>query len=117
MAHYLNDDWDIVSNVLQTRAVFESHTDFHLAELLSNVVKEWQLREKAVVIVTVATLVHESHVTATWQASLIEFITWAFVSLYNASTTMSATVCRDGILYRGSRVLTSWPNPAFMTML
>lgn len=50
-AHYLNDDWDIVSHVLQTRAVFESHTGFHLAELLSDVVKEWQLTEKAVVLV------------------------------------------------------------------
>ena len=51
-AHYFNDDWDIVSHVLQTRAVFESHPGFHLAELLSDVVKEWQLTEKAVVLVT-----------------------------------------------------------------
>ena len=33
-AHYLKDDWEMVSHVLQTRAVFESHTGFHLAELV-----------------------------------------------------------------------------------
>lgn len=50
--HYVNEDWQILSHVLQTRAVYESHTGAHLAELLSHVVEEWQLSEKDVVLVT-----------------------------------------------------------------
>lgn len=41
-----------MSHMLQTRAVYESHTGAHLAELLSHVVEEWQLSEKDVVLVT-----------------------------------------------------------------
>lgn len=41
-----------MSHVLQTRAVYESHTGAHLAELLSRVVEEWQLSDKDVVLVT-----------------------------------------------------------------
>lgn len=51
-AHYISEDWEILSHVLQTRAVYESHTGAHLAELLFNVVEEWQLKDKAVVLVT-----------------------------------------------------------------
>ncbi|KAM3876933.1 E3 SUMO-protein ligase ZBED1-like [Diretmus argenteus] len=51
-AHYVSEDWQIVSHVLQTRAVTESHTGPHLAELLSGVVDEWQLSEKDVVLVS-----------------------------------------------------------------
>ncbi|XP_053565459.1 embryonic protein UVS.2-like isoform X2 [Bombina bombina] len=32
-AHYVSKDWKILSHVLQTRAVYESHTGSHLAEL------------------------------------------------------------------------------------
>ncbi|XP_053554170.1 thyroid hormone receptor alpha isoform X1 [Bombina bombina] len=51
-AHYVSKDWKILSHVLQTRAVYESHTGSHLAELLSRVVEEWQLSDKSVVLVT-----------------------------------------------------------------
>ncbi|XP_053569082.1 zinc finger BED domain-containing protein 4-like [Bombina bombina] len=51
-AHYVSKDWKILSHVLQTRAVYESHMGSHLAELLSRVVEEWQLSDKSVVLVT-----------------------------------------------------------------
>uniref|UniRef100_A0A8C5MWL9 BED-type domain-containing protein n=1 Tax=Leptobrachium leishanense TaxID=445787 RepID=A0A8C5MWL9_9ANUR len=51
-AHYISKDWQILSHVLQTRAVYESHTGANLAELLSRVVEEWQLSDKSVVLVT-----------------------------------------------------------------
>ncbi|XP_039661199.1 E3 SUMO-protein ligase ZBED1-like [Perca fluviatilis] len=51
-AHYVSEDWQIVSHVLQTRAVYESHTGAHMAGLLLNVVEEWQLTDKSVVLVT-----------------------------------------------------------------
>uniref|UniRef100_A0A1A8H4B8 BED-type domain-containing protein n=1 Tax=Nothobranchius korthausae TaxID=1143690 RepID=A0A1A8H4B8_9TELE len=51
-AHYMSEDWQIISHVLQTRAVYESHTGAHLAELLSDVVSEWQLSDKDIVLVT-----------------------------------------------------------------
>lgn len=40
--HYVNEDWQILSHVLQTRAVYESLVH-NLAKLLSHVVEEWQL--------------------------------------------------------------------------
>ena len=51
-AHYISEDWQIVSHVLQTRAVYESHTGAHMAGLLLDVVEEWQLTDKSVVLVT-----------------------------------------------------------------
>ncbi|XP_077314545.1 E3 SUMO-protein ligase ZBED1-like [Lithobates pipiens] len=51
-AHYVSKDWQIMSHVLQTRAIYESHMGAHLAELLSRVVEEWQLSDKSVVLVT-----------------------------------------------------------------
>ncbi|XP_044127313.1 E3 SUMO-protein ligase ZBED1-like [Bufo gargarizans] len=51
-AHYVSKDWQILSHVLHTRAIYESHTGAHLAELLSHVVEEWQLSDKSVVLVT-----------------------------------------------------------------
>ena len=51
-AHYISKDWQIVSHVLQTRAVYESHTGAHMARLLLDVVEEWQLTDKSVVLVT-----------------------------------------------------------------
>lgn len=50
-AHYVKE-WKILLHVLQTRAIYESHTGAHLAELLSRVVEEWQLSDKSVVLVT-----------------------------------------------------------------
>lgn len=51
-AHYISEDWTILSHVLQTRAVYKYHTGAHLAELLSYVVEEWQLSDKDVVLLT-----------------------------------------------------------------
>ena len=51
-AHYISENWQIVSNVLQTRAVYESHTGAHMARLLLDVVEEWQLKDKSSVLVT-----------------------------------------------------------------
>nr|XP_054590993.1 E3 SUMO-protein ligase ZBED1-like [Nothobranchius furzeri] len=51
-AHYISSDWQLVSHVLQTRALYESHTGANLAELLSEVVDEWHLADKDIVLVT-----------------------------------------------------------------
>ncbi|XP_060780368.1 E3 SUMO-protein ligase ZBED1-like [Neoarius graeffei] len=51
-AHYIGEDWQMMSHVLQTRTVHESHTGVNMATLLLNVVEEWQLTEKGVVLVT-----------------------------------------------------------------
>uniref|UniRef100_A0A3Q2TAZ2 BED-type domain-containing protein n=1 Tax=Fundulus heteroclitus TaxID=8078 RepID=A0A3Q2TAZ2_FUNHE len=51
-AHYISEDWQIVSHVLQTRAIYESHTGAHMARLLLDVEEEWQLTDKSVVLVT-----------------------------------------------------------------
>lgn len=51
-AHYLSEDWQILSHVLQTRAVYEYHTGTHLAELRAHVVDEWQLSDKDIELVT-----------------------------------------------------------------
>jgi len=51
-AHFISEDWVIVTHVLQTRVVYENHTGAHLVELLSNVIMQWQLKDKAVVLVT-----------------------------------------------------------------
>nr|XP_061794906.1 E3 SUMO-protein ligase ZBED1-like [Nerophis lumbriciformis] len=51
-AHYINKDWQMLSHVLQTRSVYESHTGAHMATLLLDVVNEWELMEKSVVLVT-----------------------------------------------------------------
>uniref|UniRef100_A0A8C5R241 BED-type domain-containing protein n=1 Tax=Leptobrachium leishanense TaxID=445787 RepID=A0A8C5R241_9ANUR len=63
-AHYISKDWQILSHVLQTRAVYESHTGEKLAELLSRVVEEWQLSDKSVVLLgrvrRIATFFHRS---------------------------------------------------------
>ncbi|KAF3835605.1 hypothetical protein F7725_028163, partial [Dissostichus mawsoni] len=45
-AHYFSEDWQFLSHVLQTRAVYESQ------QLLSRVVEEWKLSDKDVVLVT-----------------------------------------------------------------
>lgn len=42
----------MVPHVLQTRALYESHTGAHLAELLSKVLQEWQITNKDVALVS-----------------------------------------------------------------
>ena len=49
-AHFINKDWQLVSLVLQTRAMYESHTGANVADLLKRVAEEWHLND--VVLVT-----------------------------------------------------------------
>ncbi len=42
-AHYITDNWVIKNPVLQTRAVYESHTSDHLSEILQRAVAEWKM--------------------------------------------------------------------------
>ncbi len=51
-AHYITTEWNLVSYVLQTRAMHDSHTGGNIAELLKEAVTEWGLEEKHPVIVT-----------------------------------------------------------------
>ncbi len=41
-AHYITDNWVNKYPVLQTRAVYESHTSDHLSEILQGAVAEWK---------------------------------------------------------------------------
>lgn len=50
--HYLRDDWVLISNVLQTRAMQDSHTGSNICALLSDALEEWGLTEKDPIIVT-----------------------------------------------------------------
>lgn len=43
-AHGINSDWKMVNCVLQTRAMFESHTGHNIAEVLTAAVNEWDLK-------------------------------------------------------------------------
>ncbi|XP_039510910.1 E3 SUMO-protein ligase ZBED1-like [Pimephales promelas] len=49
--HYL-DDWVLISNVLQTRAMQDSHTGANICALLSDALEEWGLTKKDPIIVT-----------------------------------------------------------------
>ncbi|KAJ8349324.1 hypothetical protein SKAU_G00244540 [Synaphobranchus kaupii] len=51
-AHYVSDEWQLVSHVLQTREMHESHTGRNLAELLKNAIDEWEIKDKDPAIVT-----------------------------------------------------------------
>ncbi len=52
-AHYITDNWVIKNPVLQTCAVYESHTSDHLSEILQGAVAEWKIdRENATIPVT-----------------------------------------------------------------
>ena len=51
-AHFITDEWQLASHVLQKRAVNESHTGANIAELLKNVAEEWQITKKDLVLVT-----------------------------------------------------------------
>ena len=43
-AHFITEDWEMRSLVLQTRPLYESHTGTHLAQVLTQAVEEWKLR-------------------------------------------------------------------------
>ncbi len=42
-AHDITDNWVNKNPVLQTRAVYESHTSDHLSEILQGAVAEWKM--------------------------------------------------------------------------
>uniref|UniRef100_A0A8C2FJ66 HAT C-terminal dimerisation domain-containing protein n=1 Tax=Cyprinus carpio TaxID=7962 RepID=A0A8C2FJ66_CYPCA len=50
--HFINEDWEIKSYVLQTRAMHETHTGTHIADVLKAAVGEWNLDAKKPVVVT-----------------------------------------------------------------
>ncbi|XP_078128000.1 E3 SUMO-protein ligase ZBED1-like [Sander vitreus] len=51
-AHLINEEWELVTYVLQTRDMPESHTGHKLAEHLTKALAEWGITEKDPVIVT-----------------------------------------------------------------
>ncbi|XP_072568141.1 E3 SUMO-protein ligase ZBED1-like isoform X2 [Paramormyrops kingsleyae] len=51
-SHYISDEWELVSHVLQTRAMHESHTGSNIAELLKTALEEWDIKWKDPVVVT-----------------------------------------------------------------
>ena len=51
-SHFISNEWALVSNVLQTRALHESHTGSNIANLLKEAMNEWGLEDKVPAIVT-----------------------------------------------------------------
>ena len=51
-SHYISDDWEMVTHVLQTRAMHDSHTGSNIADLLKRAVDEWGIQDKEPAIVT-----------------------------------------------------------------
>lgn len=51
-SHYISDDWEMVTHVLQTRAMHESHTGSNIADVLKRAIEEWGLQDKDPAIVT-----------------------------------------------------------------
>ena len=43
-AHYINTDWVLCNNVLQTRVLGDSHTGHNLAEVYNTAIREWNLK-------------------------------------------------------------------------
>lgn len=52
LVSYSSNDWELVSYVLQTRVMSESHTGANVAELLIKVAEEWQNTDKDFALVT-----------------------------------------------------------------
>ncbi|XP_051814940.1 E3 SUMO-protein ligase ZBED1-like [Acanthochromis polyacanthus] len=50
--HYIDGNWCLVSHVIQTQAIEASHTATHLAELLTEVLREWELTDRVPAAVT-----------------------------------------------------------------
>ncbi|KAK7909747.1 hypothetical protein WMY93_014431 [Mugilogobius chulae] len=50
--HFINEDWEMKSYVLQTRAMHETHTGANIADVLKAAVDEWSLDPKKPVFVT-----------------------------------------------------------------
>ncbi|KAL2082256.1 hypothetical protein ACEWY4_022074 [Coilia grayii] len=51
-SHHIDESWELVSHVLQTRALFESHTGTNIAQVLGAALEEWELINKDPAIVT-----------------------------------------------------------------
>lgn len=50
--NFIDDTWEMNAYSLQTRAMHESHTSAHMAEVLQKAAEEWSLTEKDPVVVT-----------------------------------------------------------------
>ena len=50
--HYVDEEWDLQSHVLQTRVFNQSHTGVNLAALLKDVLCEWSIEDKHPALVT-----------------------------------------------------------------
>nr|XP_023657651.1 zinc finger BED domain-containing protein 1-like [Paramormyrops kingsleyae] len=50
--HYVDEEWELMLHVSQTRAMHESHTGSNIAELLKAALEEWDLVSKDPAIVT-----------------------------------------------------------------
>lgn len=50
--HYITDDWQLQSHVLQTRVMYESHTAANVNAMFHSVTDEWKLMIADLVIVT-----------------------------------------------------------------
>lgn len=51
-SHYISDDWEMVTHILQTRVMHESHTGSNVADLLKRAMDEWGIQDKEPAIVT-----------------------------------------------------------------
>lgn len=51
-AHFIDNNWELQSYVLQTRVMHESHTGAHMAEVLEKATEEWKLTGKEPAVVT-----------------------------------------------------------------
>lgn len=51
-AHYIDDNFEIQNQTLQTRQLNSSHTAENLAEVLTNAVEEWGLKKSQPVAIT-----------------------------------------------------------------
>uniref|UniRef100_A0A3Q1BI66 BED-type domain-containing protein n=1 Tax=Amphiprion ocellaris TaxID=80972 RepID=A0A3Q1BI66_AMPOC len=51
-AHYIDNDWNLMWHVLQTRSVETSHIASNLRDILCEAIREWELTNKEPVIVT-----------------------------------------------------------------
>ncbi|XP_017261968.1 E3 SUMO-protein ligase ZBED1-like [Kryptolebias marmoratus] len=51
-SHFISDEWELVSNVLQTRPLHGSHTGSNIANLLTEAINEWGITGKVPAVVT-----------------------------------------------------------------
>ena len=50
--HFINEDWELMTRVLQTSELKDSHTGENVAVAFLNVTKEWSFQDKLSAIVT-----------------------------------------------------------------